>query len=230
MDFILGGNLISNISSRIQTEPETYTIVGVFNDDKNLLVYVPLAEFESLGLAKYSLIKVLATDPEQLVFVRDQIQSLGFITRSISDTLLQVDRLFRVMRFLLGSFGMIAFIVAVFGMFNTLTVSLLERTREIGVMKTLGMSDSDITRLLLVESSCIGFTGGVLGIVSGVVLGTFADYLFVLFRNTSVHLFQFPPVFLIGVLVLSTVVGLVTGFYPAYRSRMIEPLNALRYE
>lgn len=153
------------------------------------------------------------------------------MTRSIADTLAQVNKLFSVMRFLLGSFGMIAFIVALFGMFNTLTVSLLERTREIGVMKTFGTTDADITRLLIVESSLIGISGGIFGILLGVLLGNGLNLLSLLVRDDkATSLFHFPILFLFLVFLLAGVIGMMTGLYPARRAQSISALNALRYE
>jgi len=231
LEFILSGGLIPGFASRTVTEPVDYKIVGIFENDKQAMVYVPLSDFESMGVAKYTLAKVLAKDTPALAKVREQIEAMGFYTRSLADTLAQVERLFRVMRFLLGSFGMIAFIVALFGMFNTLTVSLLERTREIGVMKTFGTTDTDVIRLLLVESSLMGIMGGLLGIVFGISVGYLINILSMLLKqDTAVTLFQFPFGFLILVFLLACSVGLLTGIYPAQRAKKISALNALRYE
>lgn len=231
LTYIVGAGLVPGMAGRVVSEPVTYTVVGVFPDDEQAMLYAPLSDIESMGVNKYSLAKILANHDSDLPFAREQISVLGFSTRSIADTLQQVNRLFGIMRFLLGSFGMIAFIVALFGMFNTLTVSLLERTREIGVMKTLGTTDTDIVRLLMVESSLIGFGGGALGVGLGLAVGLFLNILTAQFRaDKSIALFDFPPLFLICVFILAGVVGMMTGLYPARRAKKISALNALRYE
>lgn len=231
LSYIVSGDLLSGVAGRVVSKPVTYTVIGVIKDDKRPFVFAPLADIESIGIQKYSIIKVLAKTPELLPSVRSKIQIMGFMTQSIVDTLSQVNKLFGVMRFLLGTFGMIAFVVALFGMFNTLTISLLERTREVGVMKTIGTTDDDVMRLFLVESVVVGVCGGILGIVLGLIGGGLIDAVFVFFQSDkSVRLFYAPPLFLFGIFCMSVIIGFATGIYPSQRAKQINPLNALRYE
>lgn len=231
LEYIVSGGLIRGASGRVVSEPITYQVVGVFRDDEQSVIYTPLSDLESMGVQKYTTAKILAGSSEELPLVRDRVEALGFLTRSIADTLHQVERLFAVMRFLLGSFGMIAFIVALFGMFNTLTVSLLERTREIGVMKTLGTTDQDVIKLMISESTIIGLMGGAMGIVLGILVGFLVDWSTSFFRDAvDVSLFHFPIPFLVMVFGLVTIVGIFTGLYPARRAQKITALDALRYE
>lgn len=229
LEYILSGGVIPGLSGRVMSKPVSYQVVGVIQDDR-ALVFAPLADLQSMGARQYTSLKVLAKSQEVLDQVRTHIETLGFTTQSLVDTLLQVQKLFAIMRFLLGLFGMIALVVAVFGMFNTLTISLLERTREIGVMKTLGTTDSDVLKLFLVESFQIGVLGGVLGVSLGMLLGSGVDLVFSLFKGDGINLFQTPFGFMIFVFVLSVVVGLITGLYPSNRARKISALDALRYE
>ena len=229
--YIVSGGLIPGLSGRVISPPQEYKIVGVFQDDKRSRIYAPLSDLESMGIKKYSIAKVLVDNQLALPGVREQIESLGLATRSVVDALKQVDRLFRIIKFLLGSFGLIALVVALFGMFNTLTVSLLERTREIGVMKTLGTLDADIMRLFITESLVITLAGSVLGIGLGVVAGYLISFINASHKHTEmVMLFKFPLSFLIGVLLLAVVVGVLVGLYPAKRAKKISALDALRYE
>ncbi len=231
LEYIVSGGLIPGVAGRVLSNSEEYRIVGVIKDDTKPLIYAPIADLESMGIKKYTMAKLLATNNEELSSVRERVESLGFTTQSIVDTLLQVDRLFRIMRFLLGAFGMIALVVAIFGMFNTLTVSLLERTREVGVMKTLGTTDADIVKLFLVESLIIGFLGGVVGILVGAGGGSFINLFSALVSgNSTISLFKTPPSFMIIILLVSVAVGLLTGLYPSGRAKKISALNALRYE
>jgi ABC-type antimicrobial peptide transport system permease subunit len=231
LSYIISGNLMPKVSGRVLSKPVSYQIVGVVKDDKNLLVISPLADLESMGVSRYSTAKVLVKNEDQLALVRQKIESLGFVTLSIVDTLNQVNRLFRLLRFLLGAFGAIALVVAILGMFNTLTVSLLERTREIAVMKTLGTTDRDVGRLFLAESVIIGFFGGILGIFLGQQIGGLINFISSFFRDDkSVSLFVSPFYFLVMILLLSIGIGIVTGIYPSKRAKNISPLDALRYE
>ena len=103
--------------------------------------------------------------------IRKQIEAMGFITHSVVDTVSQITSLFSTARTLLALIGMVALAVAALGMFNTLTVSLLERTREVGLMKAMGMKSYEVQELFLTESMIMGFFGGILGIVSGLLAG-----------------------------------------------------------
>lgn len=231
LSYIVSGDLLSGVAGRVVSKPVTYTIVGVIKDDKRPFVFSPLADIESIGIQKYSIMKVLVKDPQKLANVRNRIQIMGFVTQSIVDTLSQVNKLFGVMRFLLGTFGMIAFVVALFGMFNTLTISLLERTREVGVMKTIGTTDNDVMRLFMVESVIVGVCGGIAGIFLGLAGGWVIDGIFVFFQSDkSIRLFYAPPLFLFAIFCMSVIVGFTTGIYPSQRAKQINPLNALRYE
>jgi len=231
LSYIISGDLLAGVAGRVVSKSTIYTVVGVISDDKRPFVFAPLADIESIGIQKYSILKVLSKTPEGLSSVRNKIQIMGFMTQSIVDTLTQVNKLFGVMRFLLGTFGMIAFVVALFGMFNTLTISLLERTREVGVMKTIGTTDDDVMRLFLMESMVVGVCGGVLGIILGLFGGAIIDMIFVFFQiDKSVRLFYSPPLFLFGIFCMSVVIGFATGIYPSQRAKQINPLDALRYE
>ncbi len=230
LEYILSGGIISNLSGKVKSSPVNYQIVGVI-EDKRSIVVAPLGDIESMGADRFSTLKVLGKSEQMLENIRTHIETLGFTTQSLVDTLSQVNKLFKVMRFLLGLFGLIALIVAVFGMFNTLTVSLLERTREIGVMKTLGTTDADVLRLFMTESFLIGLLGGAFGITVGVGTGRMVNLGFnLLTKGVAVNLFKTPIVFLIFIFVLSLLVGVVTGLYPSKRAEKMKALDALRYE
>ncbi len=232
VEYLLNSSLLSGsgVAGRLVSEEEEYEIAGVFEEMKKPMIYVPLAEIESMGLVNYSSTKILVEKEEQLTEVRALVSSLGLVTKSVVDTLSQINKLFAVVRFLLGSFGAIALVVALFGMFNTMTVSLLERTREIGVMKSLGTSNLDVVRIFLAEAGGLSLAGGLVGIVLGGVLGQLIDWLIFNFSNKDQSMFLLPIGFVVAVLMLVVAVGLLTGLYPSRRASKISALNALRYE
>jgi len=231
LSYIFGSGIVKDLNGRVVSKPVPYTIVGVIKDDSRQIIFTPLQDVLDVGVQRFTLAKILAKNEIALKAVRERVEALGYSTQSIVDTLAQVNKLFVVMRFLLGSFGMIAFIVAVVGMFNTLTVSLLERTREIGVMKTLGTTDADVMRMMFAESMMIGLLGGLSGIFLGVGLGNGINLLGSFFReDRTINLFVTPFEFMVLIFVFSVVIGLVTGFYPSQRAKRISALNALRYE
>ena len=230
VSYLVTSSVLPQISGRVLSEPEKYNVVGVYNDIKKPVILVPRADLESLGIKEYSLVRVMAKTEEQLPEVRSLIQSMGLTTRSVVDTLAQIAKLFAIIRFLLGSFGAIALVVALLGMFNTLTVSLLERTREIGVMKSMGTSNVDVTRLLLTEAVLILGVGGIGGLGLGWVIGGILNRL--VFNSTQIgqNLFVMNGWFSVGILAASLILGVITGWYPAKRASQISALNALKYE
>jgi len=134
----------------------------------------------------------------------------------------------------LSFFGAVALMVSAIGMFNTMTIALLERTQEIGIMKSLGASNGDIKKTFLVEAVLIGFLGGVSGILTGIGASEIFNFgvnkLAGSFGGDKVDLFYIPIEFMLMILVFSTTVGLMTGFYPARRAAKLNPLDALRYK
>ena len=119
-------------------------------------------------------------------------------------------------------------------MFNTLTVSLLERTREIGGMKTMGMVSGEIQELFLAEAMIMGFAGGIGGLLFGFIVGKLSSYIVSIIAISQgvgyLELTYIPWSLTTFIVVSSFVVGVITGLYPAYRAKHISALNALRYE
>jgi ABC-type antimicrobial peptide transport system permease subunit len=232
--FVVVGNLLSDSTSNLESAEAEYTIVGTIPDEKTPVFYVPFMDLRSLGITNFSQAKVSVKSQNGLSKVRQQIESMGYVTRSVADTVAQINSLFSTVRMVLMLLGMVALIVASLGMFNTLTVSLLERTREVGLMKAMGMKSSEVRELFLTESMIMGFFGGILGILLGGILGKLLGVIlssFAIFKGVGfVDVSYIPFLFIFIIVLLSFFVGLVTGIYPAKRATKISALNALRYE
>lgn len=211
-----------------------FEIVGVIDDEYSSYAYVPLSDFSSLGLQEFSSAKVKTDNQDGVETVRQQIQGMGFGVSAISDSVDEVNKVFGAIQVILSLFGAVALIVSAIGMFNTMTIALLERTKEIGIMKSLGASGRDVWRLFLVESVLIGFLGG----ASGIAIAMLASSAFNLFINQladflggqQVDLFYAPTSFVLAILAFSTFVGGLTGLYPSRRAAKLNPLEALRYK
>ena len=138
------------------------------------------------------------------------------------------------MQTVLALFGLIALFVSAIGMFNTMTIALLERTNEIGIMRSIGVRRSDIRKLFLFESMLMGFLGGVGGVGIAMLGGTLANMginaLAQRFGGTALNLFVYPAWFVILIIVFSAIIGFLTGLYPSYRASRLNPLDALRYK
>ena len=219
---------------KVESVPVEYEIIGLVPGDASPIMYVPFLDLRSMGITRYSQVRVMANNANELQKVRDIISNLGYSSTSVADTVTQIRSLFSTARFVLALLGFVALGVASLGMFNTLTVSLLERIREVGVMKAMGMKSSEVKSLFLTESMLMGFFGGVVGIIIGslggfslsVLLSTFSIFKGYGFLNIS----SMPIAFTITITALSLLVGFITGLYPARRATKISALNALRYE
>jgi ABC-type antimicrobial peptide transport system permease subunit len=232
--FIVMGKSLEQVSEKIESIPSEYEIVAVIPGDRVPQVFVPFLDLRSLGVANYSQVKLVAMNQDDLLRARQKIEAMGFVTRSVVDTVGQIESIFATTRLILGLLGMAALLVAALGMFNTLTVSLLERTREVGLMKALGMSSIEVKELFLIESLTMGIIGGMLGLVLGFAVGKILSLILSIFsvsRGLGVMDVSIIPVgFVLLIVILAVMVGIVTGLYPAKRSKTISALNALRYE
>ena len=219
-------------SEGVKTET-LYRIVGIMNGDENI-IYVNSNTTKILNIERYNQVKVKCASNEKMNLVRDQILEQGLLVSSLSDTVDQANQIFRIIQIILICFGVIALIVSAIGMFNTMTIALLERTGEIGIMKSIGASRSSISMMFIVESAVMGFFGGLGGVLLGFSGGKLFNFLINLiairFGGQSVNLFYSPSWFVGLIIVFAAFVGLLTGFVPARRASKINPLDALRYK
>lgn len=211
------------------------TIVGVLETGAGSEIFIRDTVFANAGATQYSQLKVVAKTKETITPIRKQIDGLGFTTVSPIDTLEQINQIFRFFNFILAGFGGIGMTIAVLGMFNTLTISLLERTREIGLMVSLGARRRDIRRLFIIEALCLSFGGGIIGLLGAVGVGQLVNlFLSQLAASRgvkdSISIFSTPLWFVLGILTFVAVIGLLVVYYPARRAARISPIDALRRE
>lgn len=233
-DLIIPKELTSDQAKKV-TDAK-FKVVGVVPDGSIATVYAKYSDVLSLGAKNFSQIKVesLTDSKDKITGVRNQIENLGFKTQYVGDTVAQIEQIFQVFKIILGSFGLIALVVAALGMFNTLTISLLERTKEVALLKILGMRKKDVTSIFLTEAVTIGIFGGILGIVlgyaSGLVMGRLFNYFAMHSGGEPVSVFMYPLWFMIGMFIFSIAIGFLTGIYPATRAGRVKPLDVLRNE
>lgn len=210
-----------------------YTISGISDGDENI-VYLSLDSLEGFPLTSYTKLKVKCTSTEVLDRVRADIETKGFAASSISETIDQANKVFSAIQIVLMVFGMIALIVSAIGMFNTMTIALLERTEEIGIMKAIGASRGSISLMFVMESTLMGFLGAVggvmLGMIEGEILNFFINLVATRFGGESVDLFYSPLWFILTVIGFGAFVGFMTGVFPARKASHIDTLDALRYK
>ena len=212
-------------------------------------VFLPLALAESLNMVQagelwntlrpsagktYIALMVRVKSSKSVAQVEDDIKKQGFSTFSIVDASRNVTRFFKFLDLFLGIFGSMALAVASLGIVNTLVMAILERRREIGIMKALGASDGDVKRIFFFEAGAMGLLGGALGAGLGWTIGR------VINLGTNIWLqrqelrpenFWYVPWWLVALaLGFSIFVSLFAGLYPASRAARLDPVHALRHD
>lgn len=223
-----------SINNEINIDKE-YVVRGITGEEgvPNALMMLPELR-NYVGVDEYERIQVRVESNETLGLVEEQLIEQGYRVTALSETVDQATKIFQGVQAVLATFGGIALIVSAIGMFNTMTVTLLERTKEIGIMRTIGASPNDVKYLFVSESIVVGFLGGISGIVMGVGLGftvnVFLNIVAGQFGGQAVQLFSFPLGFLVFIALFSAGVGYLTGIFPARRASTLNPLDAIRYE
>jgi len=142
--------------------------------------------------------------------------------------------LFAVLDLFLGIFGSLALAVAALGIVNTLVMAILERRREIGIMKAIGASDGDVKKLFLAEAAVMGLMGGAMGVAPGWAIGRVinAGANFYLRRQNlpPENLWAVPWWLVGGAIAFAIVISMISGLYPTARAAKLDPVQALRYE
>lgn len=178
---------------------------------------------------------IRVNDPVALTAVRNRLKELGFASFSIVDQLEQFRTVFLIIDSVLGLLGGISLLVASFGIANTMIMSILERTREIGIMKAIGAEDREIKLIFFVEAAVLGLVGGFIGVLAAWAIDAIANrlaYRFFLKPNGAsfVDFFYLPAWLSIGAILFALFVSILAALYPAARAARIDPVRALRHD
>lgn len=210
-----------------------YVVSGIVQGEDNML-YLPLQTVSDLNLPDYSKLKVKCGSTGEVDAVRSAVVEKGLIASSISEIVDQANKVFSVVQIILMMFGVIALVVSAIGMFNTMTITLLERTEEIGIMKAIGASNMAIWLMFIAEATMMGFLGGLGGVLIGFIEGEALNFIINLvatrFGGEKVDLFYSPLWFVSTIIAFGAFVGFLTGIFPARKASKIDALDALRYK
>jgi putative ABC transport system permease protein len=225
-------------------------VAGVFQEgvgDYGSTIYLPLELVKSMnewntgegpkgrGVEEsqgYENVRVKVTNNDVVQQVVEEIRAQGLETWSPTDMLEELNQVFLIIQLILGGIGSVALLVATIGIVNTMTMSILERNKEIGVMKALGATIPNIKLMFLIESGVIGILGGLVGLASsyGLVMVVNLVAKNMMGDNLNSSLAVIPAWLAMAAMAFSLVIGIIAGLYPAGKAAKISPLEAIRNE
>ena len=243
-----------SVNRDVMIEGRTYKIVGVLKasgtgfgggDDNG--VFMPITQardaLNESGSTKLNSITIKVADKTQVDAITNETNSRLTLSRHVAGnkkdftvtsaqaTLERVKSVTQTFTIFLGAIAAVSLLVGAVGVANTMFTSVLEKTKEIGVMKAIGAKNRDIMAIFLLNSGLVGLVGGLIGIIIGSIISLFLPNLFSIGLGPGGRLQTVLPAWLlIGALVLSMAIGMIAGAIPAYRASKLKPVDALRYE
>ncbi|HYT75390.1 MAG TPA: ABC transporter permease [Vicinamibacterales bacterium] len=259
---LVGRNLTLVSPSLVNGAPQRselkFRIIGIVERDSGPFagvggasgVMIPLARAKEISASSVATIQTMLrnpsgarTYPSAIVKVararatqdvEERVKKLGFSAFSMNDAIQGAKRAFIILDIVLSLIGSIALAVSSLGIMNTMVMSILERTREIGIMKAIGGSNGDVRRIFLIEASAIGLLGGIAGVMLGWAVGraiNFGANVYIQQQGgTPANLFSLPFWLIGGAIGFSIVISLMAGSYPAARAARLDPIQALRHD
>ncbi len=225
-------------------------VLEEMQDEPDWSVYMSMGELEGYNAWStgqrvdrdkngYGTLIVKVGDVDQVLDVADQITAMGFQAWSPQSFVEGISSFYLVLQVAFGAMGAIALLVAAIGIANTMTMAILERTREIGLMKAVGANNRHVLSIFLGEAAGIGFLGGLGGIVIAWALGQVLNVLVISYMaGQAAQTGGLPPTSAVitpvwlplSALIFATLMGLFSGLYPALSAATLAPMSALKYE
>ncbi|MCL6500484.1 MAG: ABC transporter permease [Candidatus Pacearchaeota archaeon] len=245
-----------SLGSQIKIGNESYKVIGIMNsigglggaqEDKAVFLSLEDAEKYSgvFGIDNYYAIEI-KVEQERVEEIAEKIKEKLMNARHVTEDKIDfsvytpkmivsvVSSVLTTINLFLYGIAAISLIVGAVGIANTMFTSVTERTRQIGILKALGMTNKDVMNLFLVESALIGLVGGILGIFFGFlisgIIGQVASVFLASSRVGGVSMVYVSPELILFSLAFSVVIGIISGIFPARRAASLEPVEALRYE
>lgn len=205
------------LSAKDARDVYDYTVKGTTSYGKYIYVYAHIKD----GL-----------NAKNIAAAQADLQKKDYFTQSSKDIQKQITQVVNILQYLVGVFGIITIIASIFGIVNTQYISVLERTREIGLMKALGMRGREVRSLFMLEAGWIGFLGGVIGAVialaAGIPLNPWITKKLDLGQGNSLLIFR--PLQIVGLIAALVFVAMLAGYMPARKAAKLDPIEALRTE
>ncbi len=228
-----------DINKQIVIEGKSFRVIGILEEGTGSTIYMPINTayeiLEDKTKNEFDKIQIILKEDTDLDFAIGKIESKINMVRHVDektkDFTVSSNQQFNEMRsemmstltMFLTSIAAISLIVGAVGIANTMFTAVLEKTKEIGIMKAIGAKNKDIMLIFILNSMIIGLIGGIVGLIFGIGIA----------EVMSIML-GVEPVVTIGVVMLAVIVsistGLISGIIPAYQASKLSPVDALRYE
>jgi putative ABC transport system permease protein len=264
LSIVIGGNIASSvfntpvtINDKLVIDGKSFNVVGITQSGSTIYMPIDIATTvlsdtnNNVGTNSFSSISVKISDvslandtttaiTQDLMYSRGifQTNKVDFTVSSPVTEQQNIQQTLNTTSLFLGAIAAISLVVGAIGIANSMFTSVLERTRDIGIMKAIGAKNRDILTIFLLNSGLIGLVGGIGGIIVGFFLSTAISSLggtgtTVVGRGGVGNFFSsaiVTPQLIIGALLISMLIGMIAGLIPAYRASKLSPVEALRYE
>lgn len=239
------------LNRQVTIEGKAFKVVGIVSNSRSVYMPIDAARilFDDVGETEFDSIVVKLSDAENETLFDETLTAIETKLKLTRGILNDKDKDFSVssmkamqetmsetmnsMTLFLGAIAAISLLVGAIGIANTMFTSVLEKTREIGIMKAIGAKNRDVLSIFLLNSGMIGLVGGIGGGILGVILSSFVGQLISSSGGMTARMFSSTStgVFLVIAMVLFSVfIGMIAGIIPAYRASKLKPVDALRYE
>lgn len=216
---------------------QRFYVTGILDEDENNAYFYMTTDATSpeiMPRTSYEQIIIFADSYGAVGEVAKEVERLGFTTNSVLETSRDITYFFSIIKLATGIFGILALSVAFFGVFYSLSISLIDRTNEIGTMKIIGMRDSEIEDLFITESFLLTITGAIIGVIVSYILVFSGNSLYAALASAygydPVQILYIPFYLVISICVIACFVGTYSGIFPAKRAARIPALDSIRYE
>jgi len=237
----LSDNLETFLGKEVHIQGENFTVIGILNESQSSSkkAFIPISVYDKNG-DQYPQIVLKATKAEEIPNIEEKIKQWlddsfaegneAFYVSTNRARVEQFSQGILLFKLIMGAITGISVLVGGIGVMNVLLISVTERTKEIGIRKATGAKKKDIVLQFMAESVTISFVGCILGWILGIV----GIFLFVPIVNSFTEIGEFRAAIglgtVISILVISLIVGIVFGTYPAWRAAQLTPVDAIRHE